>query len=332
MKRVARSLLPTGEGGRCRPATDAEISCNLRAMTVDIPFRREFSFEYGRLEAVAPGIRRIVARNPGPFTFKGTGTYVVGEGEVAVIDPGPDLDEHVAALLAALAGERVSHILVTHTHRDHSPAAKPLKTATGAPTYGFGPHAGGRRGEPGAEEGGDWDFVPDVTLREGDEIAGAGWRFEAVHTPGHTSNHLCFALPERGILFSGDHVMGWSTSVIAPPDGDMSAYMASLDKLLGRADQVYWPTHGPAITEPHRHVRAFIAHRREREAGVLDCLGAGAQRIGAIVARLYAGLEPGLHRAAGRSVHAHLLDLVERGLADSDGPPTIDASYRRTRF
>jgi glyoxylase-like metal-dependent hydrolase (beta-lactamase superfamily II) len=300
-------------------------------MPVDIPFLREFSFEYGRLEPVAPGVRRIVARNPSPFTFKGTGTYVVGAGEVAVIDPGPDLDEHVAALLAGLGGERVTHILVTHTHRDHSPAAKALQAATRAPTFGFGPHAGGRRGEAGIEEGGDWDFTPDVTVRDGDEIAGAGWRFEAVHTPGHTSNHLCFALPEQGLLFSGDHVMGWSTSVIAPPDGDMSAYMASLDKLLGRPDAVYWPTHGPAITEPQPYVRAFVAHRREREAGILECLAAGPQEIMAIVDRLYVGLAQGLRRAAARSVHAHLLDLAARGLVDSDGPPTIDGVYRAAR-
>ncbi len=300
-------------------------------MTIEIPFRREFSFEYGRLERVAPGIRRIVAPNPSPFTFRGTGTYVVGEGEVAVIDPGPDLDEHVAALLAELAGEQVTHILITHTHRDHSPAAAPLKAATAAPTYGFGPHAGGRRGDPAVEEGGDWDFSPDVVVRDGDAIAGAGWRFEAVHTPGHTSNHLCFALPDRGVLFSGDHVMGWSTSVIAPPDGDMTAYMASLDRLLGRHDAVYWPTHGPAITEPQAHVRAFIAHRREREAGILECLAAGIERIDAIVDRLYVDLQPGLRRAAGRSVHAHLLDLAGRGLVASDGPPTIGASYRPAR-
>ena len=299
-------------------------------MSVDIPFRREFSFEYGRLEPIAPGIRRIVARNPSPFTFRGTGTYVVGEGEVAVIDPGPDLEEHIAALLEGLAGEQVTHILITHTHRDHSPAAKAVKSATGARTYGFGPHAGGRRGEAGIEEGGDWDFAPDVTVSDGDEIAGRGWRFEAVHTPGHTSNHLCFALPEQRILFSGDHVMGWSTSVIAPPDGDMSAYMSSLDKLLARPDITYWPTHGPAITEPHPHVRAFVAHRREREAGILDCLARGPQSIEAIVDKLYVGLGPGLHRAAGRSVHAHLLDLVARGLVASDGAPAIDAIYRKS--
>jgi glyoxylase-like metal-dependent hydrolase (beta-lactamase superfamily II) len=300
-------------------------------MAVEIPFRREFSFEYGRLEPVAPGVRRIVARNPSPFTFRGTGTYVVGTGEVAVIDPGPDLSEHVEALLAGLLGEQVTHILVTHTHRDHSPAAAALKAATGATTYGYGPHAGGQRGQPGVEEGGDWDFAPDVTVHNGDLIAGKGWRFEAVHTPGHTSNHLCFALADSGILFSGDHVMGWSTSVISPPDGDMTAYMTSLDKLLGRSDAVYWPTHGPAITEPHAHVRAFIDHRREREAGILDCLAAGIGHIDTIVERLYVGLQPGLRRAAGRSVQAHLIDLVGRGIVVSDGLPSLDTRYRLLR-
>jgi len=297
-------------------------------MAADIPYRRDITFEYGRLEQIAPGLRRIVARNPGPFTFRGTGTYVVGDGKVAVIDPGPDLPDHIDAVLASLSGETVTHILVTHTHRDHSPAAAAVKAATGAPTYGFGPHMGGRRGEAGAEEGGDWDFAPDITVHDGDWIEGDGWRFEAVHTPGHTSNHLCFALPDPGILFSGDHVMGWSTSVIAPPDGNMADYMASLDKLLPRRDALYWPTHGPAITEPQRHVRAFIAHRREREAGVLDCLRAGIGRVDAMVARLYVGLDPSLRRAAGRSVLAHLVDLIERDIVASDGAATVEAQYR----
>lgn len=297
-------------------------------MAVEIPFRRDFAYEYGRLEEVAPGIRRIIARNPGPFTFRGTGTYVIGEGQVAVIDPGPDLPEHIEALLMDLAGEEVTHILVTHTHRDHSPAAAAVKEATGAPTYGFGPHAGGRRGEAGVEEGGDWDFTPDIVIKDGDDIAGRGWRFEAVHTPGHTSNHLCFALPGRGILFSGDHVMGWSTSVIAPPDGDMAAYMNSLDKLLRRQDQTYWPTHGPAITEPREHVQAFIAHRREREAGIVDCLRAGTGRVDAMVEDLYRGLDPSLRRAAGRSVLAHLIDLIGRGAVACEGAPTVEAQYR----
>src|ERR1700716_1647509 len=296
-------------------------------MAVDIPFRREIAFEYGRLEPIAPEIRRIVAHNPGPFTFKGTGTYVVGEGEVAVIDPGPELEEHIAALVASLAEEQVTHILITHTHRDHSPAAKALKEATGAPTYGFGPHAGGRRGEPGIEEGGDWDFVPDIVVRDGEWVEGKGWRFEAVHTPGHTSNHLCFALPDPGILFSGDHVMGWSTSVIAPPDGDMAAYMASLDKLLARRDTVFWPTHGPAIPQPPRHVRAFTARRREREAGVIDCLKAGIETVDRMVERLYVGLNPSLRRAAGRSVLAHLIDLIGRDIVTADGPATVEAHF-----
>src|ERR1700674_5474090 len=301
-------------------------------MAVEIPYRREIAFEYGRLERVAPGIRRIVARNPGPFTFKGTGTYVVGEGEVAVIDPGPELEEHIAALLASLGEERVSHILVTHTHRDHSPAAKALRAATAARSSGFGPHAGGRRGEPGIEEGGDWDFIPDIVMLDGESVtggkSGGKWRIEAVHTPGHTSNHLCFAFVGPGILFSGDHVMGWSTSVIAPPDGDMAAYMASLDKLLGRRDTVYWPTHGPAITEPQRHVRAFIAHRRERESGIIDCLKTGIETIDAMVERLYAGLNPALRRAAGRSVLAHLIDLTGRDIVAADGSATVEAHYR----
>ncbi|MBV9555383.1 MAG: MBL fold metallo-hydrolase [Alphaproteobacteria bacterium] len=300
-------------------------------MAVDIPFRRDFDFEYARLEPVAPGIRRIVARNPGPFTFRGTGTYVVGDGKVAVIDPGPDLPEHIEALMMDLAGEEVTHILVTHTHRDHSPAAAAVKAETGAPTYGFGPHAGGRRGEAAVEEGGDWDFSPDVVVRDGDVIEGANWRFEAVHTPGHTSNHLCFALPAHGVLFSGDHVMGWSTSVIAPPDGDMAAYMASLDKLLHRGDTVYWPTHGPAITEPHAHVRAFLAHRREREAGILACLREGIGRIEQMVERLYVGLDPSLRRAAGRSVLAHLVDLAGRGIVATDGGADAQATFRLAR-
>jgi glyoxylase-like metal-dependent hydrolase (beta-lactamase superfamily II) len=256
---------------------------------------------------------------------------VIGEGQVAVIDPGPDLPEHIEALLMDLAGEEVTHILVTHTHRDHSPAAAAVKEATGAPTYGFGPHAGGRRGEAAVEEGGDWDFTPDIVVQDGDQIAGAGWRFQAVHTPGHTSNHLCFALPDQGILFSGDHVMGWSTSVIAPPDGDMAAYMSSLDKLLQRNDAVYWPTHGPAITEPKDHVRAFIAHRREREIGIVTCLEAGVERVDAMVERLYVDLNPNLRRAAGRSVLAHLIDLIGREVVKTDGSATVDATYRLIR-
>jgi glyoxylase-like metal-dependent hydrolase (beta-lactamase superfamily II) len=305
-------------------------------MATEIPFRRDISFEYGAVDRLTPLIRRVVARNPSPFTFKGTGTYIVGHGRVAVIDPGPDLAAHVDALLAALRGETVTHIVVTHTHVDHSPAAAALKRATGAPTYGFGPHGSGRAedrtGVGGhTEEGGDHAFAPDVPMREGDTVEGPGWRLAAVETPGHTSNHLCFALPEERTLFSGDHVMGWSTSVIAPPDGDMAAYMRSLAKLLERDDAVYWPTHGPAITEPKPHVRAFIAHREERRDEILRRLAAGDTAIAAIVENVYLGLDPRLKGAAGRSVLAHLVELVERGEVQCDGLPTLEARYRLRR-
>jgi glyoxylase-like metal-dependent hydrolase (beta-lactamase superfamily II) len=297
----------------------------------EINFLRDFSFQYGVAETLSPLIRRVVARNPSPFTFKGTGTYIVGRGSVAVIDPGPAMKDHIAALLAALDGETVSHILITHTHLDHSPAAAPLKQATGAPTLGFGPHGATRSAGPGSEEGGDRDFVPDVELRDGDIVEGKGWRIAAVHTPGHTSNHLCFALADEKVLFSGDHVMGWSTSVIAPPDGDMAAYLRALDKLLTRDDAVYWPTHGPAITDPKAHVRAFIAHRRGRAAAILQRLAAGDQTIPALVAAIYVGLDERLRVAAGRSVLSHLIALIEEGEVASDGPPTIGARFHLRR-
>jgi len=261
---------------------------------------------------------------------------VVGHGRVAVIDPGPKLDEHVAALLDALRGESVSHILVTHTHLDHSPAAAALKRATGAPTYGFGPHGSGRAedrtGVGGVtEEGGDHAFVPDVVLREGDSVAGPGWRLDVIHTPGHTSNHLCFALAEERALFSGDHVMGWSTSVIAPPDGDMAAYMRSLTKLLHRDDAVFWPTHGPPIPDPKPFVQAFIDHRRERSDAILARLAQGDETIATVVEHVYVGLDPRLKGAAQRSVLAHLVELVEHGKVASDGPPTLSTRYRLRR-
>jgi glyoxylase-like metal-dependent hydrolase (beta-lactamase superfamily II) len=305
-------------------------------MATEIPFRRELDIDYGIASTVTPLIRRVVARNPSPFTFKGTGTYIVGHGQVAVIDPGPEISAHIEALLGALRGETVSHIVITHTHLDHSPAAAAIKRTTGAKTYGFGPHGSGRAedrtGVGGVtEEGGDHAFVPDVVMRDGDAVEGPGWRLDAVHTPGHTSNHLCFALPEERTLFSGDHVMGWSTSVIAPPDGDMAAYMRSLAKLLGRDDAVYWPTHGPSIPDPKPFVQAFIAHRRERAAAILDRVAQGDAAIPAIVARVYAGLDPRLRGAAARSVLAHLVELVETGKVACDGPPTLDARYRSKR-
>ena len=303
-------------------------------MAGEIPFRRDFAFEYGRSERLTPLIRRVVARNAGPFTFKGTGTYIIGRGKVAVIDPGPKLQEHIDALLKALDGETVTHILITHTHNDHSPAAAAIKAATGAKTYGFGPHGSGRPQESvggQTEEGGDRDFVPDVRMREGNTVEGPGWRIAAVETPGHTSNHLCFSLAEEETLFTGDHVMGWSTSVISPPDGDMAAYMRSLNKLLYRDDAVYWPTHGPSIPDPKPFVQAFIAHRQERSGEILRALAAGEETIPAIVARVYKGLDPKLTAAAGRSTYAQLVELVESGRAFCDGPPALDTKFRLTK-
>ncbi len=255
-----------------------------------------------------------------------------------MIDPGPKQQDHIDALLKALDGETVTHILITHTHNDHSPAAAAIKAATGAKTYGFGPHGSGRPEERiggQTEEGGDRDFVPDVKLREGDTIQGGGdggaWHIGAVETPGHTSNHLCFALHEEETLFSGDHVMGWSTSVISPPDGDMAAYMRSLNKLLYRDDAVYWPTHGPSIPEPKPFVQAFIAHREERSTAIVRALAAGDETIPQIVARVYVGLDPKLTAAAGRSVYAQLVELVEQTRVICDGPPTLETRYKLAR-
>lgn len=296
-------------------------------MAVKIPFRRETTADYGAVLQVSPLIRRVVARNPSAFTEMGTSTYIVGRGRVAVIDPGPALPDHNAALLTAVKGETVEAIVVTHTHRDHSPGAAALKAATGAPSYGYGRHAAGLG--PDVEAGGDRDFAPDRLLRHGETVAGPGWTLEAVHTPGHTSNHLCYGLREERTLFTGDHVMGWSTSVITPPDGDMGDYMRSLDLLLTRDDLSYLPGHGQRIEAPSQFVRAFIAHRREREAQILARLEAGDSDIAVMVKSMYADVSPGLHAAAGRSVLAHLIELVQSGKVVSDRPPALDASYRR---
>lgn len=293
-------------------------------MAATIPFDRDFDPPYGVIERLAPGLRRIVAPNPSPFTFRGTATFILGEGSVAVIDPGPDIAAHIDALLKGLGGESVSHIFVTHTHLDHSPAAAELKTRTGAPTYGFGPH--GRH--PGGAESGDMDFEPDVVLKDGDVIEGEGWRLEALHTPGHTSNHLAFAWTERGILFPGDLVMGWSTSVISPPDGHMGDYLASLEKVLARDEHTYWPTHGGPIHDPKPFVEAFIAHRREREEEVLACLRKGIDRISNMVPAIYADVPPAVHGAAARSLLATLIHLVESNRVLTEGAPDEESRYR----
>ena len=272
----------------------------------------------GRVERLGSRIRRVLAPNPSPFTFTGTQTYIIGEGDVAVIDPGPDLPAHLEALEAALAGERVEAILCTHTHRDHSPASRPLKASTGAPIVGCAPLSLDDSG-PRSDESFDSDYRPDRVLADGERLDGKGWTVEAVATPGHTSNHLCLALAGEGIMFTGDHVMGWSTSVVAPPDGDMADYMASLDRLLDRPDRIYYPAHGPAVEDPHGHVRRLIEHRRMRERQILAHVERGEGRIPAMVETMYSGIDPRLFPAAGRSVLAHLVDLERRRLVDREG-------------
>ena len=299
-------------------------------MAPGIPFVRDIEFEYGSVDEVTRMVRRVIARNPTPFTFHGTGTYIIGRGKVAVIDPGPLDDEHVDALLAAVAGEIVTHILITHTHNDHSPAAAPFKAATGAPTYGFGPHMPGRswkKVDLSLSGGGDMKFLPDHVIGDGDFVFGNGWTFEAVHTPGHTANHLCFVLKEENALFSGDHIMGWSTTVVSPPDGDMLDYMRSCERLLLREEEVFWPTHGPPITAPERHVEALIAHRIQREHDIGEVLNEGLSRISDIVAKLYESVPIHLHGAAARTVLSHLVHMIETGRAVCEGPPTEEAEY-----
>lgn len=263
-------------------------------------------------------VTRVLAPNPSPFTYTGTQTYLVGTTDVAVIDPGPDEPEHLAALTAAIAGRKVVAILCTHTHRDHSPAAAPLKALTGAPIMGCAPLSLEDAG-PRADAAFDTGYAPDRVLADGESVTGAGWTLTAVATPGHTSNHLCFALPESGALFTGDHVMGWSTTVVAPPDGDMAAYMASLDKLMHREDRIYFPAHGEPVEKPRRFVRGLIGHRKQREGQILRLLGADVADIPAMVARMYVGLDPRLTGAAERSVLAHLIDLRERGIVAESG-------------
>ncbi len=298
-----------------------------------IPYVREIQFEYGRCDQVSPLIRRVIARNPGPFTFTGTGVYIIGSGQVAVIDPGPDLPEHLDALLAALEGETVTHILVTHHHLDHSPLARPLAAATGATIYGRAApvdHGEASREPEGAglEEGADGRFQPDVEVADGDVFSGPGWTLEAVTTPGHTSNHVCFALKEENALFAGDHIMGWSTTVITPPDGDMGDYFASLEKVRARGFQTLWPTHGAPVREVAPFIDAYIAHRREREAQILKALAAGHTRIKAMVPELYAAVDPRLHPAAAMSVLSHMRQLVREGRVVTAGEADLDADYR----
>jgi glyoxylase-like metal-dependent hydrolase (beta-lactamase superfamily II) len=294
-----------------------------------IPYVRELEFEYGRADQVSPLIRRVIANNPSAFTYFGTGTYIVGRGEVAVIDPGPELPEHLAAILAATAGERITHILITHHHADHSPLAGPLKARTGAVVLGCAPAAAAAPdpGEIRMEAGHDAHFAPDVGVCDGGLIAGPGWTFEAIPTPGHTSNHVCYALKEETALFTGDHVMGWSTTVIAPPDGDMTDYMESLARVRSLGFATLWPTHGPPVRDVEPFLDAYIAHRRAREAQILQALAEGPSRIGDLVPRLYADVDPRLHPAAARSMLAHMIDLARRGVIRADNEPALESEY-----
>jgi glyoxylase-like metal-dependent hydrolase (beta-lactamase superfamily II) len=301
-------------------------------MTEDIPFNRSLNFDYGRVDWLTPRIRRVIARNPGPFTFVGTNTYIIGVGTVSVIDPGPEDPAHLDALVTALRGETVSAILLTHTHRDHSPLARDLKRHTSAPIYAEGIHRPFRDVALGElqrlDASADTALVPDVMLEDGAVVSGPGWTLEAITTPGHTANHLAFALREDGSLFSGDHVMAWSTSIVAPPDGSMAAYMSSLRKVAARPEDVYWPGHGGAVRNAAAFASAYVKHRLMREAAILETLKAAPATIPTLVRSVYAGLDEKLQGAAALSTFAHLEDLVARDLVRADPEPTLEAVYR----
>lgn len=294
-------------------------------------FRMEFDPAHGKAVLVAPEVLRVTANNPGPFTFHGTNSYVVGKRHVVVIDPGPDDDVHFIALLGAIGKRRVSHILVTHTHVDHSPLAARLKQVTGAPILAQGPHRSARElhlGETNLlDASADHLFVPDRGVSHGEQIEADGFSMQAVFTPGHTANHMAFALEGQGLLFSGDHVMAWSTSIVAPPDGAMSDYMASLDVLLARSDTQYFPGHGGPVVKPLEFVRALRAHRKMRESAILARIRAGDRSIFKIVSVIYRDTDPRLHGAAALSVFAHVEDLLASGRIVSDGPAALDGLY-----
>jgi glyoxylase-like metal-dependent hydrolase (beta-lactamase superfamily II) len=301
-------------------------------MADDIPFDKSFDLVPGIAKEVAPGVRAVVANNPGPFTYKGTVSYIVGRGKVAILDPGPDDDAHIGALLDAVRGETVTHIFVTHTHRDHSPAVPKVKAATGATVYAEGPHRLARLlfiGETRRlDASADVDFRPDVALADGEVVSGDGWTLEAVTTPGHTANHMAYAFREGDLLFAGDHVMAWSTTIVAPPDGAMSDYMASLQKLARRPELLYLPGHGAPVRDAPRYVQFLTRHRQGREASILHRLGKGEADVPSIVKAVYIGLDARLVGAAALSTLAHLEDLVARGIVTTDGPPSIGGVYR----
>ncbi len=298
-------------------------------MAVAIPFVREIEFDYGRVEQVSPLIRRVIANNPGPFTYTGTGVYIIGRGNVCVIDPGPDLPDHFEALKQALLGETISHVLVTHSHMDHSPLAHPLARWSGCKVSASGAiSAAAGESEVRLEAGDDTRFRPDVELDDGAIIHGDGWTIEAIATPGHTSGHMCFALKEENCLFSGDHIMGWSTTVISPPDGDMDDYLESLEKIAAREFTTIWPTHGAPITDPAPFVGAYIAHRLDREDQIIAQLASGQTKIKEFVPIMYANVDTRLWPAACHSVMAHMTRLVKKGQVNVSNGIGIDATYQ----
>lgn len=298
-------------------------------MAYKIPFVRDMDFVYGEPQQVSPLIRRVVANNPGPFTYKGTGVYIIGRGEIALIDPGPDTPEHQGVLERAIAGERLTHIFITHGHMDHSPAARPLAERTGAKIYASGTPVKPTDSEVRMEAGDDLNFHPDIAIVDGQRFEGPGWTIEAVSTPGHTSHHFAYALLEENALFPGDHIMGWSTTVISPPDGDMTAYIDSLEKVRDRNYDALWPTHGPPVREVRPFVQAYLEHRLAREAQIIAQLEAGKTRIKDMVAAIYADVDVRLHPAACHSVLAHMMRLVDLGrVAYRNGGPCVDSEYR----
>jgi glyoxylase-like metal-dependent hydrolase (beta-lactamase superfamily II) len=296
-----------------------------------IPFVRDFDFEYGKAQRLSPLVTRVIADNPGPFTFTGTGVFIIGTDEVAVIDPGPTTPDHIAAIDAALVGKKVTHVLVTHHHIDHSPMAPLLVAKHGCKVYGCSKQPSLSDGdEVRLEAGDDLSFKPDVQISDGHEFTGEGWTIETIHTPGHTSNHMCYALKEENTLFSGDHIMGWSTSVVSPPDGDMGDYLRCLNKVKDRNFDIIRPTHGPAIKNVRPFVQAYIDHRLDRERQICEALSEGLTEIGDIVARLYADIDKRLHPAAAHSVLAHLIHMEETGRVSCSGGRTLKGRYALT--
>jgi glyoxylase-like metal-dependent hydrolase (beta-lactamase superfamily II) len=314
------------------PSPDSSTSgFGLDALTA-IPFVKDFAFRYGEAARLSPFVRRVIANNPGPFTFTGSGTYIVGadEGPVFVIDPGPMRAEHLGALEAAIGGAEVAGVLITHTHSDHCGGAKDFAARVKAPIYGAGPHpvADKAHDAPALDEGADYAFKPDILLADGEKVCMQSIELTAIATPGHLSNHLCFALAAEKALFTGDHIMGWATTVVAPPDGDMGAYLESLEKLLARDDAIYYPTHGAPILNPKPFVRAVRTHRRIRDGQILDQLRKGRTRIKEITAAIYVDIDRRLHGAAALNVYAHLIRLEREGVVACEGRPTLDGDYR----